>query len=152
MESSKPEQTMQYLIYTHLWTYIIEIAYLVQMLDKVWVNRVQFSHLCMCEKVNFFPLHYTICLRLKAYGCQLLILNIPSGRLYTYVIKWTKECCIYIWAVKVDPWMQIVLATVFFCRVNSAYTFWDNAWSGSDAAVMLGMTERHPPWLSTLAL
>lgn len=35
MEFSKPEQTMQYSIYTHIWTYIIELDYLVQMLDKV---------------------------------------------------------------------------------------------------------------------
>lgn len=35
MESSKPEQTMQYLINTHIWTYIIELDYLVQMLGKV---------------------------------------------------------------------------------------------------------------------
>lgn len=33
-EFSKPEQTMQCLIYTHIWTYILELEYLVQMLDK----------------------------------------------------------------------------------------------------------------------
>lgn len=127
MESSKPEQTMQYLIYTHIWTYIIELDYLVQMLDKVWVNCVQFSHLCMCDKVNFslYIIPFVKGLRLIGVNCLFYTFR-QGGYIHIYDGSTTPYICRYaVCAFSVH-------FTSFVCNVSSFIFKWSCLCSTKD--------------------
>lgn len=116
MESSKPEQTMQYLIYTHIWTYIIELDYLVQMLDKVWVNCVQFSHLCMCDKVNFSLYIIPFVKGLRLIGVDCLFYTFRQGG-YIHIYDGSTSLYICRYAVCVHfffLFILLVLCVIFF--------------------------------------
>lgn len=90
---------MQYLVYTHIWTYTIKLDYLVQMLDKVWVTCVQFSHLCMCDKINF-PLYILPCVNgFRRFHIKpaYFIHSVREG-IFTYVHMWRSRppTCVYV--------------------------------------------------------
>lgn len=86
----------------HIWTYIIELDYLEQMLDKVWVICVQFPHLCMCDKVNFslhiipfvkgFELIGVICLFYTFLQGGYRHIYIYDGSAGLYIYMWV--CCV----------------------------------------------------------
>lgn len=129
---------MQYSVYTHIWTYTIELDYLVQMLDKVWVICVQFSHLCMCDKINFPPLHFTMCSRLQAFPRQpaYFIHSVREG-IFTYIHIWWSwpsiyicmwTCCVCVrarvWAFfscssNMSTFVLFVFGWLFFCLLFS---------------------------------
>lgn len=98
-------------IHTHIWTYIIELDYLVLMLDKVWVNCVQFPHLCMCDKVNFSPLPFV-----KGLLLSTAYLYIPSGRIYTYICVMVVHTYIYMLCVCISlcSFLLVVCVIVLF--------------------------------------
>lgn len=108
---------MQYLVYTHIWTYTIELDYLVQMLDKVWVICVQFSHLCMCDKVNF-SLYIIPCVkgfRRVSVDCLFYTFR-QGGYLHTYI---------YMTVAPVDTYMYVDMLCVRVCVCIFIFLFFD---------------------------